>query len=44
MTLINWGLVKQPLNWIIIILMLVIAGIALDVISRALPSTIEQGN
>lgn len=26
--IVNWNLLKQPLNWIIVILMLVIAGMA----------------
>lgn len=29
---INWGLIKNPLNWIIILLMLIIGGFALDAI------------
>lgn len=31
-TLVNWGLLKNPVNWIIVVLMLVIAGFALDLI------------
>lgn len=29
-TLINWGLIKQPLNWIIILLMIIIGGFVID--------------
>lgn len=36
---INWGLVKNPLNWIIIILMVLIAGFAFGVVSRAFISS-----
>lgn len=32
---INWGLIKNPLNWIIIILMVLIAGIGFHTASRA---------
>lgn len=32
MTLINWSLIKHPVNWLIVILMLIIAGFALDII------------
>jgi hypothetical protein len=30
--LINWPLLKNPVNWIIVILMLVIAGFAIDLL------------
>jgi hypothetical protein len=30
--LINWPLLKNPVNWIIVVLMLVIAGFVLDII------------
>lgn len=33
-SLINWALIKNPVNWIIVVLMLIIAGFALDVILR----------
>lgn len=33
-TLINWGLLKHPVNWVIVILMLIIGGVALDIILR----------
>lgn len=39
---INWGLIKNPLNWVIIVLMLLIAGIAFDVIARGISAT-EKG-
>lgn len=29
-TFINWQLIKNPVNWIIVVLMLLIGGIALD--------------
>lgn len=32
-SIINWGLIKQPLNWVIIILMLIIAGMAVDILT-----------
>lgn len=32
MTFINWPLFKNPVNWIIVVLMLIIAGFALDVL------------
>lgn len=28
MQLVNWGLIKNPLNWVIVLLMLLIAGFA----------------
>jgi hypothetical protein len=31
-TFINWGLIKRPSNWIIVVLMLIIAGMALDLL------------
>lgn len=30
--LVNWGLLKNPVNWIVVILMILIAGIAIDLI------------
>lgn len=39
---INWGLAKNPLNWIIVLLMVLIAGIAFSVVSRAVKT--EKGN
>lgn len=30
--LVNWPLLKNPVNWVIVILMLIIAGFALDVL------------
>lgn len=33
---INWGLIKNPLNWIIVLLMVLIAGVAFDTVARAL--------
>lgn len=35
---INWGLIRNPLNWLVIILMILIAGIGFDVLARALSS------
>lgn len=32
MQILNFEIMKNPLNWIIVILMLVIAGMALDVV------------
>lgn len=31
---VNWGILKNPLNWIIVVLMVLIAGIAFSVVSR----------
>jgi len=31
---INWGLVKNPLNWITIVLMVIIAGFAAQSVAR----------
>lgn len=33
--MINWALVKSPLNWFTVILMLIIAGFAVDVLVTA---------
>jgi hypothetical protein len=30
----NWDIMRHPVNWIIVFLMVVIAGIALDVLSQ----------
>lgn len=32
MSVLNWGLIKSPLNWFTIILMVLIAGIAIHLI------------
>lgn len=34
-SLVNWGLLKNPVNWIIVVLMLIFAGIALDLLLAA---------
>lgn len=34
MDFINWGIVKHPLNWITVLLMLVIFGIGADAVLR----------
>lgn len=31
-TLVNWNLLRNPVNWIIVVLMLAIAGFALDIL------------
>jgi len=36
---INWGLVKNPLNWVIILLMILIAALALHVVTGAFLQT-----
>jgi hypothetical protein len=35
-SLINWRIARQPLNWIIVLLMVIIAGIALHVVVQGL--------
>ncbi len=39
---INWGIIKNPLNWIIVVLMVLIASIGFKVVARAF--TTEKGN
>lgn len=34
MQLINWPVIKEPLNWLIVLLMLVIAGFGFEVFIR----------
>jgi hypothetical protein len=34
MTLINWDLMKYPVNWISVLLMVIIAGVILDVAAQ----------
>jgi hypothetical protein len=36
MTIVNWGLMKHPLNWLTIILMVLIAGAAFHFLSEHL--------
>lgn len=48
MTLINWNLIKSPLNWFTILLMVLIAGIAIHLVMEhhnvnpAIPSQTGQ--
>ncbi len=35
MEVVNWNLLKHPMNWIIVILMVIIASIALNLILKA---------
>ncbi len=37
--IINWGLIKHPLNWFTIILMVIIGGLALHFVTNALKQT-----
>lgn len=39
---INWTLMKHPMNWVIIVLMVYIALIALNFLFKASPYTSEQ--
>jgi len=34
--IINWEIIKNPLNWLIVALMLIIAGFAFDVVVSAI--------
>jgi hypothetical protein len=40
-SVINWGLLKHPLNWAIVVLMILIAGAALHFVLAALNSPAE---
>ena len=33
--MLNWGLLKHPLNWFIVLLMLIIAGFVIDIVAMA---------
>lgn len=35
MKIINWNIARHPLNWVIVTLMVLIAGFAIDIVSRA---------
>jgi hypothetical protein len=35
---INWNLISNPFNWVVILLMVIIGGIAIQLISSQLPS------
>lgn len=40
--LVNWSLLKNPVNWIIVVLMLVFAGVALDLVLSYLQTQTPQ--